>query len=61
VARAYIAETQGVYQDPWTIDAIDQRIDAIRAPEPVLDFGLHGHVDHIRYSFAMQTAAEKAK
>jgi NAD(P)-dependent dehydrogenase (short-subunit alcohol dehydrogenase family) len=61
VARAYIAETKGAYQDPWTIDAIDARIDEIRAPEPVLDFGLHGHVDHIRYSFAMQTAAEKAK
>ncbi len=61
VARAYIAETRGVYQDPWTIEAIDAQIDAIRAPEPVLDFGLHGHVDHIRYSFQMQTEAEAAK
>jgi NAD(P)-dependent dehydrogenase (short-subunit alcohol dehydrogenase family) len=61
VSRAYIAETEGVYQDPWTIDAIGDRIDEIRKPEPVLDFGLHGHVDHIRYSFAMQTKAEAAK
>ncbi len=61
VARAYIAETRGVYQDPWTIDDIDARIDEIRAPEPVIDFGLHGHVDHIRYSFQMQTEAEAAK
>jgi NAD(P)-dependent dehydrogenase (short-subunit alcohol dehydrogenase family) len=58
VARAYIAETRGVYQDPWTIEEIAERIDEIRAPEPVLDFGLHGHVDHIRYSFAMQNAAK---
>jgi len=61
VARAYVAETRGAYQDPWTIEAIDVRIDEIRAPDPVIDFGLHGHVDHIRYSFAMQTEAEVAK
>lgn len=61
VARAYIAETRGVYQDPWTIEDIDARIGEIRAPEPVIDFGLHGHVDHIRYSFQMQTEAEAAK
>ena len=61
VARAYIAETRGVYQDPWTIDDIDARIGEIRAPEPVIDFGLHGHVDHIRYSFQMQTEAEAVK
>ena len=29
VARAYVAETQGVYQDPWTIDDIGARIDEI--------------------------------
>jgi NAD(P)-dependent dehydrogenase (short-subunit alcohol dehydrogenase family) len=61
VARAYIAETRGVYQDPWSIEDIGARIDEIRKPEPVLDFGLHGHVDHIRYSFAMQTEAEASK
>ena len=61
VARAYIAETRGVYQDPWTIEEIDARIGEIRASEPVIDFGLHGHVDHIRYSFQMQTEAEAAK
>ena len=61
VGRAYIAETRGVYQDPWSIEDIGARIDEIRKPEPVLDFGLHGHVDHIRYSFAMQTEAEASK
>ena len=61
VGRAYIAETRGVYQDPWSIEDIGARIDEIRRPEPVLDFGLHGHVDHIRYSFAMQTEAEASK
>lgn len=61
VGRAYIAETRGVYQDPWSIEDIGARIDEIRRPEPVLDFGLHGHVDHIRYSFAMQTEVEASK
>ena len=61
VARAYIAETEGVYQDPWTIDSIGERIDEIRKPDPVIDFGLHGHVDHIMYSFAMARKAQEAE
>ncbi len=60
VARAYVAETQGVYQDPWTIDAIGERIGEIRDPKDPLDFGLHGHVDHIKYSFAMAKKAQEA-
>ena len=30
VARAYIAETPGVYQPTWTIEEVGERIDAIR-------------------------------
>jgi NAD(P)-dependent dehydrogenase (short-subunit alcohol dehydrogenase family) len=53
VARAFIAETPGVYKASWTIEDVAAGIDAIRddtAPlvfPPVPD----GHTDHIRYSF----------
>lgn len=56
VARVFIAETPGVYQPAWTVDEIDRRMPEVLAGEP-LDFGLHGHVEHIRYSFAMARAA----
>lgn len=52
VARAFIAETPGVYQPSWTVDEIDARMPEIVGGEPI-DFGLHGHVDHIMYSFEM--------
>ncbi|MBW8752937.1 MAG: SDR family NAD(P)-dependent oxidoreductase [Sphingomonadales bacterium] len=53
VARCFIAETKGVYQPGWTIDEVDQQMAAIHDQTEVLDFGLHGHVGHIGYSFAM--------
>lgn len=56
VARAFIAETPGVYQPSWTVDEIDARMPEILAGEPI-DFGLHGHVDHIKYSFEMARTA----
>ena len=55
VARAYIAETPGVYQPSWTAAEVGARIDAIHDKTEVLDFGLHGHVEHLRYSFGMAT------
>jgi len=53
VARAFLAETPGVYRDPWTIEQVAQQIDAIRNTEAPLIFGLNGHIEHIQYSFAM--------
>jgi NAD(P)-dependent dehydrogenase (short-subunit alcohol dehydrogenase family) len=57
MARLFIAETPGVYRPSWTIDEIGEHIDEIRAKGPenrdLLDLGLHGHVDHLSYSFAM--------
>lgn len=53
VARAFIAETPGVYRPTWTVEDVAADITAIRddtAPlvfPPVPD----GHTDHIRYSF----------
>jgi hypothetical protein len=53
VARIYIAETPGVYQPSWTVAEVGGQIDAIREKKEQLDFGLHGHVGHLRYSFGM--------
>lgn len=54
LARAFIAETPGVYRPSWSIEEVGEHLDAIRddtAPlvfPPVPD----GHADHLRYSFA---------
>jgi NAD(P)-dependent dehydrogenase (short-subunit alcohol dehydrogenase family) len=53
IARAYIAETRGVYRPSWTIREVGRAIDAIRDGGEPLAFGLHGHVDHLVYSFQM--------
>jgi NAD(P)-dependent dehydrogenase (short-subunit alcohol dehydrogenase family) len=53
VARCFIAETRGVYRPSWTIDEVDQAMAQVHDKSEVLDFGLHGHVGHISYSFAM--------
>ncbi|XVQ09433.1 SDR family NAD(P)-dependent oxidoreductase [Spirillospora sp. CA-255316] len=57
VARAFIAESPGVYRPSWTIAEVGENLAAIRdttdpwvlAPVP------SAHVDHIRNSFAMAT------
>jgi NAD(P)-dependent dehydrogenase (short-subunit alcohol dehydrogenase family) len=55
VARAFIAESPGVYRPSWTIEQVGEQIDAVRSTEAplVLPVVPHGHVDHIRYSFGM--------
>jgi len=53
VARAYVSETRGVYQPAWTMAQVGEQMGAIHDKGEVLDFGLHGHVEHLRYSFAM--------
>jgi NAD(P)-dependent dehydrogenase (short-subunit alcohol dehydrogenase family) len=57
VARCFIAETPGVYQPSWTIEDVDRRMGEVRDKREVLDFGLHGHVEHIGYSFGMARGA----
>ncbi len=55
VARAWVAESRGVYRPQWTIEDVAANAEAIRdtsAPEhftPVPD----GQLDHLLYSFAM--------
>ncbi|MET0282852.1 MAG: SDR family NAD(P)-dependent oxidoreductase [Polyangiales bacterium] len=55
VARAYVAETPGVYQPTWSIDEVASNIDTIRDTSAPLVFDAvpTGHMDHLRYSFGM--------
>lgn len=53
VSRLFVAETQGVYQPAWTIRQVGERLAEIREKRDLIDFGLHGHLDHIGYSFEM--------
>ena len=60
VARAYVAETPGVYQPSWTVEQIGEQIDAIRDIDEPLVFAPvpTGHLDHLRFSFKMASAAK---
>jgi hypothetical protein len=55
VAKAYIAETPGVYRPSWTIDQIGEHIGTIRNMEASVVFPVvpNGFPEHIRYSFEM--------
>jgi NAD(P)-dependent dehydrogenase (short-subunit alcohol dehydrogenase family) len=53
VARAFLAETPGLYKPEWSIEDVAAGIDAIRDDSVPLVFAPvpEGHTDHIRYSF----------
>lgn len=52
VARAYVAETRGVFRPTWTVEQVATDMDRIMEdPEPVR-FGL-GMFEHLGYSFEM--------
>ena len=55
IARAYAAETQGVFRSAWTIEQVAEQIAAIRDTRNPVIFSPapSGHLDHLRYSFAM--------
>ena len=55
MARAYAAETEGVYQPSWTIEQIAENIEAIRNTDNPWLFppAPSGHIDHLKRSFAM--------
>jgi NAD(P)-dependent dehydrogenase (short-subunit alcohol dehydrogenase family) len=62
VARAFFAETPGVYRPSWTIEDVGEQIGAIRESGAPLVFPVlpSGHFDHLRYSFAMARAGSGA-
>jgi NAD(P)-dependent dehydrogenase (short-subunit alcohol dehydrogenase family) len=55
VARAFVAETEGVYRAEWTIDDVGDSIASIRDTdrEWILSPVPSGHSDHLRRSFEM--------
>ena len=60
MAEMYIGETKGAFQPAWTVDDVEARIGAIRNKDDAMHFGLHGHVDHLTYSFGMARGAISA-
>jgi NAD(P)-dependent dehydrogenase (short-subunit alcohol dehydrogenase family) len=60
-ARAYVAESPGVYRPAWSIEQVADNIDAIRSTEAPVVFPVvpSGHIDHLRYSFGMATRGSK--
>jgi NAD(P)-dependent dehydrogenase (short-subunit alcohol dehydrogenase family) len=63
VARAYVAETPGVYRSSWTIEDIAGQIDGIRNTDAPVVFSPvpWGQLDHLRYSFEMATRGSAQK
>jgi NAD(P)-dependent dehydrogenase (short-subunit alcohol dehydrogenase family) len=55
IAKAYIAETRGVYRPSWTIDQVNEQINAIRNADEPLIFPVlpYGFGAHLGYSFEM--------
>jgi NAD(P)-dependent dehydrogenase (short-subunit alcohol dehydrogenase family) len=55
VAKAFVAETPGVYRPSWTIEQVGEHMDAVRDTDSpwILPVVPSGHIDHIRRSFAM--------
>jgi NAD(P)-dependent dehydrogenase (short-subunit alcohol dehydrogenase family) len=63
VAKAFIAETPGVYRPAWSIEQVAEQIAAIRNTDAPQVFAVvpSGHVDHIRYSFEMAKKASEGQ
>jgi NAD(P)-dependent dehydrogenase (short-subunit alcohol dehydrogenase family) len=59
VARAFIAESPGVYRSSWSIEDVAREMETIRNTDAPVVFPVvpSAHVDHIRYSFGMVTRA----
>ena len=55
VAKAFVAETRGVYQPAWTIEGVADQLQAIGDAEGQVVFPPvpSGFYDHLSYSFAM--------
>jgi NAD(P)-dependent dehydrogenase (short-subunit alcohol dehydrogenase family) len=62
VAKAVFAESAGVYRATWSIEQVNEQMAAIRNMDAplILPVVPTGHVDHIRYSFAMATKGKAA-
>lgn len=61
VAQAYSVETKGVYQPAWSVEDIAEQMPAIRDKDNTVVFAPvpSGHMDHLKYSFAMATSSKQ--
>lgn len=61
VARAYVAESPGVYRPVWSMEQVAEQIDAIRSTDAPRIFPVvpSGHIDHLRYCFEMARGANQ--
>jgi hypothetical protein len=57
VAKAYVAESKGIYRGDWDIDRVGEQMSATRDTDNSVIFPVvpDGHKEHILYSFAMAT------
>ena len=55
VARAFVAESEGVYRPSWSIEDVAAQIEPIRRTDQpwILPPVPHGHIEHLKRSFAM--------
>lgn len=53
VARAFIAESRGVYDPSWSIEGVAEQMDAIRDTDALFIATGEAHAEHMRYSFEM--------
>jgi hypothetical protein len=62
VARAFIAESPGIYRGAWSIEQVDADMPSIRAADAPVVFPVvpDAHLDHIRYSFQMAARGSAA-
>ena len=58
VAKAFVAETPGMCHPKWTIEHVSEDMVAIRDTDRPVVFppAPSGHIDRLRYSFAMARA-----
>jgi NAD(P)-dependent dehydrogenase (short-subunit alcohol dehydrogenase family) len=60
-ARAFVAESPGVYRSSWSIEEVAEQLGAIRSTDGPVVFQPvpSGQIDHIRYSFGMATQGSR--
>ena len=59
MARAWTAESAGVYRPTWTVEDVAANLPAIRDKASPLNFAPapQGHLDHLLYSFGLARGA----
>jgi len=55
VARAFVAESRGLYRPQWSVEDVADNLETIRSTDSPVVFPVvpSGHIDHLRYSFEM--------